>query len=336
MRDALIPCTNFPTTILFLGTKPTLFSHIKAELNPNYRILFTSNPLHVVKNLRKLFQQFDPYCGFLTKTFDPTRQTSIDFNRILEALDNPARFHMISSILIEDQFNWIDMFPLIEVLDQLPITKIVVRTNHHTKHKTPIRYLFKTPYHTLSLEEVDGFERLFQLCKEANHHHHQQMTLQAFGRLHTPIKLSQTYQRLFNHFKQVFKLIEYYQVDENGSYVGFNQNGEIFWLAMMSENERALYLEIAKTDVNHQPLYHQLMQKTHLLFLPQETDKQLSPRHWPSFCFPIHGMLPYQKENYFYTFVENQWFSLEKAKINARRLLSQNINCQIQNDVVLT
>lgn len=157
------------------------------------------------------------------------------------------------------------------------------------------------------IKEENGLEeKLFEVInnfKEIYFQEFSEILLQVFDK---GIKKTIQYNLIFSNWYDKNKISEYYQLNSNGSCLGFDEKGKIYWLLISSNKKLLEYIEIAENSDEVSPGLKDLKSNKKLLFFLTEEDKQISPSSWKKRMFPIHYNFIVDNEKYFYSFVSGK------------------------------
>jgi len=128
------------------------------------------------------------------------------------------------------------------------------------------------------------------------------------------IKRSKQYIKIFLDWINRKNITEFYECNKEGSMLGFNKKGDIFWLMIMSDSQIFDMYDIAYQARAPKNILNKLKNKTHFPFLFSEYEQMLSVDHWNKYLFKIQGKFDVNGEIYTYSFLDNNFFSINKNK----------------------
>ena len=119
------------------------------------------------------------------------------------------------------------------------------------------------------------------------------------------------------------KISEYYQCDGNGSCLGLDNTGKIYWLLICSEKDMRDYINTAENSDEGSLIADELKLGTKLLFFFSEQEKLFPVQGWGKYTFPIHGDFTIGNEKYFYSSVSNEAFGIDLERIKILKNIKQ-------------
>ncbi|MGA2654465.1 MAG: response regulator [Gammaproteobacteria bacterium] len=110
-----------------------------------------------------------------------------------------------------------------------------------------------------------------------------------------------TFMRLFNEVRRKFQIIEYYLLDEQGSYLLMNQKGQIYFLAILDAVDLDAHTQFAIEEQAPQNIIEALQTKKFMPFFYSEEDAQTPPADWATFLHPVHMLKG--NDTYYYSLI---------------------------------
>src|SRR5262249_5607152 len=102
----------------------------------------------------------------------------------------------------------------------------------------------------------------------------------------------------FNTLCQEKKIVEYYILDKNGSFILLDAKGNVSWLIVADEEMMNGYYQLANSNYVPNSIKQDLKNKKRILFCYSEQDYQTHPSKWEPLLHPAK-VLKGQK-NYYY------------------------------------
>ncbi|MBL4647810.1 MAG: response regulator [Gammaproteobacteria bacterium] len=132
------------------------------------------------------------------------------------------------------------------------------------------------------------------------------------------------FQRFFNELIQRLNIVEYYLLDEVGSYVLLDEQGTINWLFVSNDTLFSNYLHIAKDNEASKAIIAKLEKKSHLPFFLTDDDLDASIIQWDNYLYPAEKLQG--EQTYYYTVVENDSLHyIDKNRVvSYRQFLREN------------
>ena len=107
-------------------------------------------------------------------------------------------------------------------------------------------------------------------------------------------------------FQQIFnkhQLIEYYLMDDLGSFLMLDAKGNPYWLAVANDEMMETYYDFAKGDKAEETMVQRLKNKEIIPYFYTEDDFDVRPREWQPYLHKASVLDG--KERYYYAFIEN-------------------------------
>jgi CheY-like chemotaxis protein len=109
------------------------------------------------------------------------------------------------------------------------------------------------------------------------------------------------FMKLFNEIKRKFQIIEYYLLDEQGSYLLLNQKGQVHFLAVLDAVGLDAVTQQAIEEEAPSNIIEALTTKKFMPFFYTEEDAATPVAEWESFLYPAH--LLKGQQNYYYALI---------------------------------
>jgi hypothetical protein len=108
---------------------------------------------------------------------------------------------------------------------------------------------------------------------------------------------------LFNKLCKKHQIVEYYLLDEQGSYLLLDKNKKMKWLIVKKESELQSLINFAAFEEAPEPILNALQSREKLPYFHTEIELAEPPSAWEKYLYPaakLHG-----KELYYYSFIED-------------------------------
>ena len=127
------------------------------------------------------------------------------------------------------------------------------------------------------------------------------------------IKVAKEFSKILQKFEIDHSIAEWYQFDRQGSRLGLDAEGNVFWLIVRSQEDIEKGLDIARGNHASKKVIQALENKTHLLFLFSEIEKHLPVTEWDKYIFSVIGSVG--KHGINYAIIRDNYFSLDRSRI---------------------
>ncbi len=108
---------------------------------------------------------------------------------------------------------------------------------------------------------------------------------------------------LFNNLCKKHQIVEYYLLDEQGSYLLLDKNKKMKWLIVKKESEMKNLINFAAFEEAPEPILNALQNRDKLPYFHTEIELNKPPSEWEEYLYPaikLHG-----KELYYYSFIDD-------------------------------
>ena len=108
--------------------------------------------------------------------------------------------------------------------------------------------------------------------------------------------------KLFTNICDKHHIVEYYLMDEQGSFLLLNAEGQPSWLAIRSADQMKADAEFAEWSNGTPSVVQALKSRTSLVYFQTEDDLRVAPPQWDAYLYPAQ---PIGDEKYFYAYIDN-------------------------------
>lgn len=122
--------------------------------------------------------------------------------------------------------------------------------------------------------------------------------------------------KLFNDIHEQAKAVEYYILDNQGSFLFLDGRAKLSWLIVVNEEEMNAYAEIARYGDASSATILALENKTMLPYFPASLNRQIPPSAWDKYLHPAKTLTGQQR--YYYAYMTD----VEQADIQTNKILS--------------
>ena len=121
---------------------------------------------------------------------------------------------------------------------------------------------------------------------------------------------------VFQKLCDTHRIVEYYLVDNQGSFLLVNAQGRISWLAMASEELMNTYAGLAQDDRASDSIVAGLKSKQMMPFFYSEKDFNARPAEWHKYLHPANQLQG--QATYYYTYISNS----DIYEVDANKIVS--------------
>ena len=122
------------------------------------------------------------------------------------------------------------------------------------------------------------------------------------------------YLNVVDEFMVQHEIIEYYQVDPYGSFLGFDFAGNCTWLIFSAERQILEYIDIAKNSAASSEVIRALETRNSILGLTTETLKKQPVSQWSNYLFPVKDVIV-TDEKYYYSIVKDNNLGIDTKRV---------------------
>lgn len=270
----MIACCYFPTTLLVLDDDQDLLDSVQYALSSRYgtyKCLCTSDlkkAHHILdqnrgwtkslleKGVEQVFHEEDPALFSVT----------MDVSRLKKQIYNPERFKSIAIVIVDyDMPKKTGLDFIREVND--PQLKVIMLTGKATQDTVIKAFNDKEIHRYVSKGEPDYLKKVSQYVNELQTEFFldfSKFILDSIKESENAVFQNKSFIDLFNKVVRENEIVEYYLLDESGSFLMLDAEGKNqIWLIIKSKSDFSYFYEIVENDAD---------------LLPRETLKKLKER----------------------------------------------------------
>lgn len=304
---------------------------VKTFLNSNQALSYFKNQNNIYKNYQSFLEVVN---GIEIDSDDRDKIFKINFNGIYTLPYNEKRYNEVSVIIADyfmPQMNGIDFFRKIK---DIPAKKILLTGN--TDYELAVAAFNDKLIDKFIIKEEGIEEEIFESINVFKKRYFQEFSKTLLRIFDNGIKEASQYTSIASAWRAKYNISEYYQCDGNGSCLGFDNRGIIYWFLICSDKEMHDYINTAENVDENSLIPDELKLGTELLFFLTDKEKLIPISKWGKYKFPIKGDFTIDNEKYFYSFVSNEVFGIDLEKISTlNKILSKTFskNNKIQRDI---
>lgn len=301
----LLPLFEFPTKVILLDDNADYVESLKMLFSPKGIQFETfTNPLKALEYLRskdycKFVNQYlglSPNMEIFGKTLD------VSLSDLHQVMYDPKRFNEASTLVVDYAMPSLDGQSFCNEVKDLPIKKLLLtgeasyeKAVEMFNDKVIHKFVKKHESHHALLENIQKLQReYFQSIT-------QNLLFGLEGTSENSPFSDDKFISFFNDLCETHNFIEYYAVDESGSYLLANKSGELKLLIVKSEEDMQVLYEIAEGDrKTPDATLNALANRDKLTFLQSEDDLILPASDWK-----LHDAKKLEGEStYYYALVD--------------------------------
>jgi len=321
MSSEKMKCCYFPTTTIFIDDDWDFLVLSSMKLEKNAPCKLFKDPVAALEYINHDYTTQPFYKKFFTKPSygdaEDNRTVSVDYTKIYQQIYDPNRFSEITGILVDyampgltgrdfckialsscDWRNWNNIILLTgESTLEVATEMIQERLINGYIFKGDSNYVRKLAG-IVSDRQAEYFEQNSELFLD--------LMMDASGpeEGHSACFKNPDYIHFFYQMVERYKPIEYYLIDQSGSYIFLNEHGTVSWLIVQNEAD----MEAAEFDMSMQEnvpvdLKQAIKERKALRYYFSEfPESPTTPEEWQKVIYPasrIEGA-----SNYYYSFIE--------------------------------
>lgn len=304
MAQEIMPCLSFPTSVVFVDDDAKYLQQMGAIIRRQFPCVLYRDPKEALKFFKEVYR-FDPFtnrCMVEAEDIFPDHRI-IDFNirMIRKEAFNPNRSKEISVVVIDFAMPDINGGELARQLSGLPL-KIVLLTGE-ADAQTAVNLFNEGVIHSYIRKDNPHLKTLLlQTIKNLQQQYFQDISkavLDNFPSRSWPKDLA--FKTLIYQTMKENNLIEFFLVDEFGSYYFLNPQGKSSFLAIANEDMMQTYLLLTKDFDMPKKLLEGIKAKSMMPFFLTEKDFSLAPPEWGPYMHPVQVLKG--EEDYYYSYI---------------------------------
>lgn len=330
MSNKKISCCFYPTKVIAIDDQQSYLNRISLEMGKNIDVDCFAEAKEAVNFLKKqnkadflsseLFSSLKDRenIGDLENDYIERAYTAINVFDIHKMIYNPDRFKQIIVVIVDYAMPEMDGLQVSEALKNIPF-KIIMLTG-----KAPpdvvIKAFNKGFIHRYVSKDSSNFKKeledaIFDL-QEAYFHEFSEPIIKSLAISPTSCLGDTKFAEFFNDFCRKENVAEYYLMNESGSYLLLDMQGNPSILAIKTERDMSEYAEIAKGYDAPQKTIDALESREKLLFLFNEDDQyNVSVENWDKYSYPA-TKLKGDEGIFYYSHIKNvDKYAVDKNKI---------------------
>lgn len=319
----VIACCHFPTTLLLLDDDEDFLESIRGVLSEKYKNICTSD----MQKAREILINNRGWAGSsmqkgITRTYSEEDSSlftiSMNFSQLKDQIYDLNRFKHITVAIIDYDMPERNGLEFIRDIDDSQI-KIIMLTGK-AQQSTVIKAFNEREIHRyVSKGDPDYLNTLLQYTSQLQDEFFfdfSKSILDSLKDSETKIFENKAFIKLFNNTLHENEIIEYYLLDESGSFLLLDQTGKNqIWLIIKSEADMQNFYDLAKDD-SDTPAYilKQLRDRKSLTHFKNKDENNALAKYWH--LVDAHPLD--EKKEYYYAIIKNDKnFLIETSAIKS-------------------
>jgi CheY-like chemotaxis protein len=320
MSELHIPYFKYPTQVICLDDDEIFLDSVKKYITTNNKIpIMKKDPIKAYNEFHNSSITYPKVDNFLNRITleeedndDYSEIDTIGYQKIIDLIYEKSRFNEQAVFIVDYSMPIINGIDFCRKIKNMRAKKVILTGYDDYKlavsalnHKIIDRYLVKDINQIREeLNEVIDTMLWEYFCDFSNE-------IYPLNALHR----NQDFINTFNKWLFENKIIEFYQCDSIGSYLGLNAQGTFFWFLLSNEEQiNQYYVTAVNADYNSE-FVNALRSKKNLIFLLSDEEKKKPISNWNKYMFPIKGSFKVNNEVFYYSTLTGENFSLDIDKV---------------------
>ena len=302
-----LACCHFPTTTVLVDDQESFLSKVELNLQQITPLRSFNNPLKALEFINQEAKKQLHLDKIMINTFDmeaslakaDQHALTIDIAAILKHLYNPQRFLQVSDILVDYNMPNMNGIDVCEKIKDTSIRKLIITGDMDISiaitafNKGSISKFIPKQTEKLTQTLID----CIKTEKENYFKTHSTTILKILANDEYNCLENPHFIRLFKTICQEHETVEYYMVDDNGSFLLLNREGKPTWFVVRSVQALEDHIVFAEDSKAPKGIVDVLKQRVKLAFLFSERDQHLPAIQWLPY---LHPAQPIPNINNFY------------------------------------
>lgn len=301
-------CFYYPLKVVFLDDNRAFLDALELEFSANINMLTFTRPDEALQAIDSYKEDVNQSILKLINNInvDTTtdRLVGFEINKMLNLIYDKSRFDNAAILVVDYEMPDINGIEFCKKLKGRNIFKIMLTAE--ADKDTAIqafnngiidKFILKTN-NNLYQEVTNAISELtYRYFKEAS-----AVVVSRYNNSLDSLFNNQLYQQLFSQVLSKANAVEYYMVDNSGSFLFLDKDASPTWLIMRHVNELHEQLELLQGYNVPDPIIHSISQKEKLLFLLSENEYKKPISEWIDYMFEAKRL----DENYYYSIVNER------------------------------
>lgn len=299
----------FPTPVMLIDDDAVFLKAVSTLLSKQFTTTDFEDPKKAIhyfnqKNykLALKIREFSKKGADIVESDFDEKINLVNISELYKLKDSRASFNDPSVILVDQNMNGYSGIEFCKEIGNLPVKKILITAGMNQKEALAA-FNDRVIDFFISKQDLEVSQSIISAIKNMQNSYFAHYT-QKIG-LTRDLDECVAYKETFTNFISKNNIIEYYAIDNIGSYIGFNKEKETYGLICWDENKLNDDLTIATVANAPQSVLKYLKDKTHGIFIFSEEEKRKSTLDWKKHTFPIHGTVKAVQGKYYFSVIDN-------------------------------
>lgn len=318
-KGSFVPCCYFPTLTLLIDDNARFLQSLQRFLGKEYHAMPFDNSVKVFNFISQykstdkvpLYTYLSLREGNVNIADDLVNVDTAEIGKILQRAD---RFEEPSVVIVDyamPGMNGLEVSKKIKEENTTPI-KIVMLTGEADEHTAVNAFNDGAIDRFIKKSAEDCLTKVKEYIAELEVKYFQDLsrTIKESFRAKSNFILEEPeFINLFNQIVEENHIIEYYLIENSGSFMMLNQDGEVIRLIVKTEEDMEMLYDIARDDRNlSKDILEKLKNRESLVYFPNKESELISAKNWQ---FHQATLLKGQKDYYYSIIKGAQDYPLE-------------------------
>lgn len=298
-------CFYYPPKVVFLDDNRAFLDALELEFSANINMLTFTRPGEALQAIDSYKEDVNQSILKLINNInvDTTtdRLVGFEMNKILNLIYDKSRFDNAAILVVDYEMPDINGIEFCKKLKDRNIFKIMLTAE--ADKDTAIQAFNNGIIDKFILKTSNNlYQEVTNAISELTHRYFKEASAVVVSRYNSSLNSlfnNQFYQRLFSQVLLKANAVEYYMVDNSGSFLFLDKDASPTWLIMRHVNELHEQLELLQGYNVLDPIIHSISQKEKLLFLLSESEYKKPIAEWIDYMFEAKRL----DDNYYYSIV---------------------------------
>jgi len=300
-------CYYHPLKVIFLDDNRAFLDALELEFSSQINMLTLTNPdttMQAIDNHIKANTQ--SLCKLMPDVNEDTSNNRIfdfDISKMLNLIYDKSRFDQVAVLVVDYEMPAVNGIEFCQRLKKRKISKIMLTAE--ADKDTAIkafnnglidRFLLKT--------SKDLHLEITWALQELSYRYFRELSLNlmsGYGFHLNDLFENQSYCRLFSETLTQTQAVEYYLIDNSGSFLFLDKNANPTWLVIKNHEELTEQINLLQGYDLPEELMAAIAKKEKILFLLSEKDYKKPINQWVNYLFDSKKL----DDNYYYSIIED-------------------------------
>jgi CheY-like chemotaxis protein len=321
MNWSRINLCYYPTTVVLVDDQKSFLNEFKHRLDKSLAYQLYDNP----KKLLEDFSRYHPDYFINRSTIIPDEDNrlddrivyDVDLRQIHKEIYNPKRFEQVSVLIADYAMPGINGLECCKNIQNKYIKKILLTGEADNDLAVKAfnegvinKFIPKNTPDLARLINQSIFELQMQYFSDLS----ESLFYSALAHGKIPNYLNdKDFMTLFNQKCEEFKIVEYYLLDSQGSFLMLDEDANPYWLIVKSEQEMENLYQFAALEQAPVAVVDALKHREKIPYFYTDKDLESPPAHWVNYMHPADKL---EGKKIYYSFhLGNKTYPIEINKI---------------------